>query len=125
MLTSVLGCSEGFSSAPALAKKVVSLFELASDQLSTQPHYDFGMRALKAALVAAGVRKRAQLQADEAALLVQAMRDSNVPKFTLADVELFEGLVLVRHLPIPHFSGLGSLRRTADAVSESDGTRTR
>ena len=94
-------CSEGFSSAPALAKKVVSLFELASDQLSKQPHYDFGMRALKAALVAAGVRKRAQPRADEASLLVYAMRDSNVPKFTQADVELFEGLVLACSLTSP------------------------
>jgi dynein heavy chain 1 len=43
---------------------VVSLFELCADQLSSQPHYDFGLRALKSVLNSAGNLKRRAIQED-------------------------------------------------------------
>jgi dynein heavy chain 1 len=52
--------SQGFQTAERLSGKVVSLFELCADQLSNQPHYDFGLRALKSVLVSAGNIKRAE-----------------------------------------------------------------
>ena len=42
-----------------MAGKIVSLFELCNNQLSDQPHYDFGLRALKSVLVSGGNVKRA------------------------------------------------------------------
>merc|ERR1712038_1735540 len=50
--------SQGFRTAEDVASKVVLLFSLCKDQLSSQSHYDFGLRALKSVLRAAGNLKR-------------------------------------------------------------------
>ena len=53
---------QGFRTAEKLANKVVSFFKLCDEQLSSQPHYDFGFRALKYVLVSAGNVKRERIE---------------------------------------------------------------
>ena len=65
-----------------LGRKICQLFQLCSEVLSKQQHYDFGMRALKAVLFLAGEKRRKSTgEESEEHIFVQAIIDSNLPKF--------------------------------------------
>lgn len=84
--------SVGFEEARDLARKIVASLKLSSEQLSSQDHYDFGMRALKAILTAAGNLKRVMLDDKEDVVCLRALMDVNLPKFTVNDVPLFSSI---------------------------------
>lgn len=50
--------SEGFKFGKAISNKIVVLYELMSQQLSKQDHYDWGLRAIKSVLTCAGAIRR-------------------------------------------------------------------
>ena len=51
------------------------------------------MRAVKSVLEKAGLLKKAEPNADEALLLIRALKDSNIPKFLKEDLPLFNALI--------------------------------
>jgi dynein heavy chain 1 len=62
LISQVMLYSQGFRDAEVLAGKVVPFFKLCAEQLSSQSHYDFGLRALKSVLVSAGNVKREKIK---------------------------------------------------------------
>lgn len=93
LIAEVILYSEGFEASKVLAKKMVQMYKLCSEQLSQQDHYDFGMRAVKSVLVMAGALKRASPNQSEDITLICALRDSNLPKFLANDAILFKGIL--------------------------------
>lgn len=82
--------SEGFFNNEVLAKKVFTVYELMRNQLSKQSHYDFAMRSIKSVLRTCGRIKSQQPNLDESNMVIKAIRDMNLPKFTAEDVVLFD-----------------------------------
>jgi len=85
--------SEGFQTARALAIKFVTLYQLSSELLSKQFHYDWGLRAVKSVLRVAGMLKRGEPELDEAQILMRALRDFNTPKIPAHDTPIFLRLI--------------------------------
>ena len=110
-IAEVMLFAQGFTTAEALSQKVVPLFRLCEEQFTHQAHYDFGLRALKSVLVAAGDRKRqvmadargakaaavttsqglsdAAAQESERTMLLESVIATIAPKLVTQDVGLF------------------------------------
>ena len=93
LIAEIMLFAEGFGDAKNLSRKMCKLYILCSEQLSQQPHYDYGLRAVKSVLVMAGGLKRSNPDTSEELVLIRALRDSNVPKFLAADLPLFAAIV--------------------------------
>ncbi|KAI9349443.1 dynein heavy chain and region D6 of dynein motor-domain-containing protein [Zopfochytrium polystomum] len=114
--------SFGFSNAKVLAEKMVATFKLSSEQLSSQDHYDFGMRAVKTVISSAGNLKREQSNSPEDLILLRALCDCNLPKFLADDVPLFNGIISdlfpgVEQPPIDYGDLLESMNKLCEKMN--------
>ncbi|CAG5115632.1 unnamed protein product, partial [Candidula unifasciata] len=102
LIAEVILFSEGFKQAKNLGRKLVSIFNLSKELLTTQQHYDWGLRALKTVVSGCGhllqnARRTGQGNkmdsALEAKLVVQALRINTLSKLTFSDGFRFDSLV--------------------------------
>lgn len=57
LICEIMLVAEGFQEARLLARKFITLYTLCRELLSSQDHYDWGLRAIKSVLVVAGALK--------------------------------------------------------------------
>jgi dynein heavy chain, axonemal len=118
MITEIMLYSFGFNKARNLARKIVSSLRLASEQLSSQTHYDYGMRTLNGIINYIGILSAERNQSEHEAesekdssesknineknmsseeieeyIVQKAIRDSNMPKFIADDYKIYEGIL--------------------------------
>jgi dynein heavy chain 1, cytosolic len=97
LIAEVMLFSQGFKQAKQISQQVVPFFDHCAKGLSKQPHYDFGLRALKSVLVSSGGLKRIRMQnaeeicdgesSLEPQIIVQSIRETVSPKLIKQDVE--------------------------------------
>ena len=93
IISNVMLYSFGFENAGPLARKLTQVLILSSELLSTQKIYDYGMRAVFAILMRAGfLRALHGTNWPEDQIVLSAMIDVNLPKFTSNDIPLFKGI---------------------------------
>ncbi|GAB7350693.1 hypothetical protein MBLNU459_g1254t2 [Dothideomycetes sp. NU459] len=98
LIAEVMLYSQGFSQAKPLSRQTVPFFDQCANRLSKQPHYDFGLRALKSVLVSSGGLKRSRLLTQDAEtiseeivepqIIVQSLRETIAPKLIRPDVDI-------------------------------------
>lgn len=93
-IAEIMLLSEGFRDANTLAKKIVTIYELMTQQFSKQPQYSYGLRAIKSVLSRAGeIYRNPKNTLSEDMVLCQSIRDMNAAKLVKEDIFLFENLI--------------------------------
>ncbi|KAL3981550.1 Dynein heavy chain N-terminal region 2 family protein [Acanthocheilonema viteae] len=93
LIAETLLSSEGFCDAKKLSRKLVSIFDLSKEMLSSQQHYDWGLRALKTVLRSCGNLLVNRLDKNEVQVVVDALMLNTLSKLTFEDSKRFSTLI--------------------------------
>ena len=127
IVRALLEC-EGFSEAPSLSNQLIETFEISEKLLSKQPHYDWGLRALRSVLDAIDSEKSFTSMYNETERLLTAIKSSTLPKLTEEDTETFVGLLndvfpKVKFSISVNSSARQDLQKALDEICDSIGVK--
>ena len=92
-LAEMMLIKSGFIQAHSLARKLVAIFKLCVQQLSSQTHYDFGLRNIMVVLDAAGKFKNLYPIMPEESVVLWATCQIFVPRLMAEDLALFQQII--------------------------------
>ncbi|MCP9266202.1 DYHC2 [Dirofilaria immitis] len=93
LIAETLLSAEGFCDAKKLSRKLVSIFSLSKEMLSSQQHYDWGLRALKTVLCSCGNLLASRVDKNENQVVVDALTLNTISKLTFEDSKRFSILI--------------------------------
>ncbi|CBY14833.1 unnamed protein product [Oikopleura dioica] len=93
LIAEIMLYSSGFQTADVLGKKLTLVHKLCSEQLSSQDHYDYGMRAVKHSVSSAKKLKLFYPDEDETNLLAEALCSLHFGKLVKKDISQFEAIM--------------------------------
>uniref|UniRef100_A0A915PL62 Cytoplasmic dynein 2 heavy chain 1 n=1 Tax=Setaria digitata TaxID=48799 RepID=A0A915PL62_9BILA len=93
LIAETLLSAEGFRDARKLSRKLVSIFNLSKEMLSSQQHYDWGLRALKTVLHSCGNLLAKSVEKNEVQVVVDALTLNTLSKLTFEDSRRFNILI--------------------------------
>ncbi len=96
IISRVLLLAEGFTFGitQELGEKITTWFELAQDCMTSQKHYDWGLRAIKTSLESSGRRLRSSENKDEIKIVINTLRKQIKSKLVDEDDNKFEALIV-------------------------------
>lgn len=93
LIAETLLSAEGFRHAKKLSCKLVSVFSLCKEMLSSQHHYDWGLRELRTVLVGCGNLLSSSENRNENQVIVDALLLNTLSKLTVEDYKRFHILI--------------------------------
>ncbi|KAG7861843.1 hypothetical protein KL939_000864 [Ogataea angusta] len=132
IICEVILISQGFNSAKRLGEQVVDFFRRLASSCSNQPHYDFGLRALKSTLARCGGFRRALREQSvdsemESKIVVHSLNTVTLPKLLVQDEPFFaehigvfgcdEGLETAADELVPHLKEIAAEKGLAASSS--------
>ncbi len=105
VVAEVLLMSYGFHASHALGEKLVHLFECLKQVIRARPHYDFGLRSLKSAIVIAGalrnnfssargdISRKNSNETDEYRAVVMSLHETLKPRLLPQDVHEYNAYI--------------------------------
>ncbi|QQP52952.1 Uncharacterized protein FKW44_005260, partial [Caligus rogercresseyi] len=85
--------SQGFKETKTVSKKIASMVELCDGLLSSQPHYEFGLRSFISILRSAGALKKLNPNEDENAIICKAIHTVKYCELLPQDQEIFKSIL--------------------------------
>jgi dynein heavy chain len=93
MIAEQMLTSYGFTDSKELSQKIACMVDLCDGLLSSQPHYEFGLRSIVSVLRSAGDLKKSEQKEDEHYIISRALQTVKYCELLPQDQRMFKGIL--------------------------------